>query len=279
MGRIQSSTGLATGIDIQGTVQKLMQIESLPRDAIAARQKDLQAQQAAVTDLTALTVSVQLALQRLKKPDLFSGTVVTSSNPNVLTATTTSSVTPGQYQFVPARIAQSNHALSSGVAASDQELGGGAFSFRFGGQIDTAANLGDLNGGAGVARGQIKVTDRSGQSATVDLRFAQTIADVVSAINTAAGINVSARTDGDHLVLEDRSGGTGSLRVQEVSGGTTAADLGVITLVTPPAANTTMYQSKPMPSANPAQTKKPLSAFRQFSISYSSATTNFPVWP
>src|SRR6185436_8895060 len=131
MGRIQSSTGLATGIDIQGTVQKLMQIESLPRDALTARQKDLQAQQAAVTDLTALAISVQLSIQRLTKTELFGGTKVTSSDPNVLTATTTSSATPGQYQFVPARLAQANHALSSGVAANDADLGGGEFTFRF----------------------------------------------------------------------------------------------------------------------------------------------------
>src|SRR3954454_12635606 len=156
MGRIQASTGLVTGIDIQGTVDKLMQIESAPRDALTARQKDLQAQQTAVTDLTALGVGVQLAIERLKKPALFAATTVTSSDPNVLTAKSSTGLTPGQYQFVPARIAQANHALSIGVAASDQALGGGSFSFRFGGQVDTAANLGDLNGGAGVARGQIK---------------------------------------------------------------------------------------------------------------------------
>src|SRR4051794_26043063 len=104
MGRIQSSTGLATGIDIQGTVDKLMQIESQPRDALKARQKDVQAQQTAVTDLTALGVGLQLAIERLKKPDVFNATTVTSSNPNVLTGATSSAVAPGQYQFVPARI-------------------------------------------------------------------------------------------------------------------------------------------------------------------------------
>jgi flagellar hook-associated protein 2 len=230
MGRIQSSTGLVTGIDIQGTVDKLMQIEAAPRDALTARQTDLKTQQTAVTDLTALGVGVQLAIERLKKPDLFAATNVTSSNPDVLTAKSSSGLTPGQYQFVPARIAQADHALSSGVAATDQALGGGTFTFRFGGQIDTAVNLGDLNGGAGVARGQIKITDRSGATATVDLRFAQTIDDVIQAINSTAGISVSARADGDHLVLDDHSGGAGNLRVQDISGGTTAADLGLSTI-------------------------------------------------
>src|SRR5436190_3180071 len=226
MGRIQTSTGLVTGFDIQGTVQKLMQIEAQPRDALTARQKDLQTQQAAIADLTALTLGVQLAVRRLKQADLFGATTVTSSNPNVLTATTTKTVAAGQYQFVPARIAQSNHALSSGVASGDQPLGSGTFSFRFGGQINTAAGLSDLNNGAGVARGQIKITDRSGAVANVDLRYAQNIDDVVAAINSTDGINVRATTDGDHLVLHDQSGGSGTLCVQEVGGGTTAAGLG-----------------------------------------------------
>src|SRR6476660_6049663 len=129
MGRIQTSTGLVTGIDIQGTVDKLMQIENQPRDALVARQKDLQSQQTAVTDLTALTVGLQLAIQRLKKPDAFSATTVTSSNPSVLTASTSTCAAAGQYQFVPARIAQANHALSTGVGASDQALGGGTCTF------------------------------------------------------------------------------------------------------------------------------------------------------
>src|SRR5438477_8571671 len=227
MGRIQSSVGLVTGIPIQDTVDKLIAIEAQPRDAITARQKVLQAEQAAVTQLTALTLGVQLAVKRLEKPELFAGIQTASSNPSVLTASATSSAAPGQYQFVPARLAQSNHALSSGVAASDEALGGGSFSFRFGGQVDTGINLGDLNGGAGVARGQIKITDRSGASATIDLRYVQTIDDVLGAINGADGIDVKAEAVGDQLVLHDNSGGAGNLHVQEVSGGSTAADLGL----------------------------------------------------
>src|SRR4051812_29298845 len=230
MGRIQSSVGLVTGIPIQDTVDKLMAIQAQPRDTLTARQKDLQAQQAAVTQLTALTLGVQIVAKRLAKSDLFAGLQTTSSNTAVLTATASSPAAPGQYQFVPARLAQSNLALSSGVAASDQALGGGSFSFRFGGQIDTALSLDDLNGGAGVARGQIRITDRSGESSVVDLRYVQTVDDVLAAINSADGIAVKAEAVGDHLVLHDHSGGNGNLRVQEVSGGTTAAGLGLSTI-------------------------------------------------
>jgi flagellar hook-associated protein 2 len=227
MGRISSSVGLVTGFPIQDTVNQLIAIEAAPRDALTARQKDLQSQQAAVTQLTALTLGVQIAAKRLEKSDLFAGRQTTSSNQDLLTATASSSAAPGQYQFVPARLAQSNQVLSSGVASSGQALGGGTFSFRFGGDIDTSLQLGDLNGGSGVARGQIRITDRSGASAVVDLRYVQTIDDVVNAINGTDGIEIKAQAVGDHLVLHDSSGGGGNLRVQEVGGGTTAAGLGL----------------------------------------------------
>jgi flagellar hook-associated protein 2 len=227
MGRIQASTGIATGIDIQDTVQKLMQIESIPHDNLVARQKTLTTQQAAVTDLTAMGVGVQLAVQRLKNTSLFDSTTINSSNPNVLTASTSSTVAAGQYQFIPARLAQASNVISSGLASSDGLLGAGSLTFRLGGQVDTPLLLSELNGGAGVARGQIKITDRSGSAGVIDLRFAQTIDDVVDAINNSGSASVSAAVDGDHLVLTDRSGGSGNLRVQEVGNGTIAADLGL----------------------------------------------------
>ncbi len=55
----------------------------------------------------------------------------------------------------------------------------------------------------------------------------QTVDDVVAAINASDGIEVKAEVAGDHLRLVDLSGGSGNLKVSEVSGGTTAADLGL----------------------------------------------------
>ncbi|HZN36986.1 MAG TPA: flagellar cap protein FliD N-terminal domain-containing protein, partial [Pirellulaceae bacterium] len=227
MAGIQSSTGIITGIPIQDTVDKLIALQAQPRDRLLARQKVLQAEQAAIGDLMALTLGVQLAVRRLKNLDLFSARNATSSNPALLTATASSEAIPGQYQFVPLRPAQSHHALSSGLAAPDAALGGGTFTVRYGGQVDRGISLADLNSGAGVSRGKIKITDRSGAWAIIDLRYAQTIDDVLAAINASDEIAVRATAAGDHLVLSDSSGGTGNLRVQEVGDGTTAADLGL----------------------------------------------------
>jgi flagellar hook-associated protein 2 len=227
MGRIQSSVGLVTGLDIEGTVTKLMALAAQPRDTLALRQKAIQAQQAAVIDLTSLVLGVQFAIARFKKTDLFDQKAVTSSNENLLTATASAKVPNGSYQFVPHRVAQTHQVLSSGIAARDQPLGAGSLTFRYGGHVDKGVSLDDLNAGAGVNRGKIKITDRTGASAVIDLRGAQTIDDVLAAINGSDDIDVEAFAVGDRLQLVDSSGGALNLRVQEVSGGTTAADLGL----------------------------------------------------
>jgi flagellar hook-associated protein 2 len=227
MGRIQSSVGLLTGIPIQETVEKLMALEARPRETLAARNKVLGAEQAAITDLTALVLGVQFAIRRLSSATLFSEKTAVSSNSALLAATAATTATPGDYTFAPARLAQTHSVLSSGVASLDEALGGGELSIRLGGQVNTGVSLADLNGGAGVTRGKIRISDRSGESQVIDLRFVQTVDDVLAAINAADEIQVNAATAGDRLVLRDLSGGSENLIVQEVAGGQTAADLGL----------------------------------------------------
>ena len=227
MGRISSDVGLITGIPIAETVDKLIALQAKPRDRMTNQLAALKAQQTAVFDLTALVVSLQLSIRKLTVADPFTARTVTSSNSALLTGTASSDAVPGAYQFVPVRQAGTQHLLSSGFAARDQSLGGGWLTIRSGGYVDRALELADLNGGAGVSRGKIRITDRSGAAAVVDLTFARNIQDVVRAINTADGTSVAAVAQGDRLRLIDSSGGTGSLRVSEVNGGTTAADLGL----------------------------------------------------
>lgn len=89
--------------------------------------------------------------------------------------------------------------------------------------------LSSLNGGSGVAGGSISITDRSGNTSTIDLTGAESLNDIIDAINNDATLNVTARVadNGTSLVLSDTTG-TGSLVVQDVDS-TTAADLGIET--------------------------------------------------
>lgn len=94
-----------------------------------------------------------------------------------------------------------------------------------------SVKLQDLNDGFGTDIGKIKITDKSGKSAEIDLSSAQTVQDVITLINAASGIQVEASIDakGRGLVIKDLSGTSLSqLKVEEVDGGTVAKDLGIL---------------------------------------------------
>ncbi len=98
--------------------------------------------------------------------------------------------------------------------------------------ISTLASkdLTSLNSGNGIAKGSIKITDRSGNTATIDLSSAETLQDVLNTINYNTGINVTASINraGTGIVIQDNSSGGGALSVSEVDGGTTASGLGIL---------------------------------------------------
>jgi flagellar hook-associated protein 2 len=228
MTRIQSSTGLITGIPIQDTVDKLITVASQPKVNLTNRTQDLQNEKLAVQQLSSLLVAFQFESKQLGSEDLFKAQQVTSSNTAALTAASSTTGTPaaGNYLFTPVQTASAQQLLSQSFGTGDA-IGAGSFAFGVGGFVDKGIGLDQLNGGDGVPRGNFRITDRSGQTAVIDLSYARTVDDVLDAINGNTSINVTAVTDGDKLTLIDNTGGSGNLKVQEVAGGKTASGLGL----------------------------------------------------
>lgn len=228
MGKIQSNIGLISGIDIQSTVDKLLAVSAQPRDRLQTRIKGFQSQQAAINELTALTIGIQLQSDRLGKASNLSTTTPSSSKPDIISVATTGTPVPGNYSVQTLQTAQTATAASSPFTSSTDTLQSGDFVVRSGGFVDSSASVDDLRGGAGIARGKIRITDRSGTSREIDLRFAASTEDVLKAINTSSGLRVSAKTSGDRIVLSDLTGqSVSNLVVEEVGDGRTAADLGL----------------------------------------------------
>ena len=228
MGTIQSSIGLITVIPIQDTVDQLMAISARPRDLLISRANANVSEQIGVTELTAKVLGVQFAADNLGKVEVFDQKKVSSSNNAALSATITGEPALGVHQFTPIRTAQTHQLISGGVSSLDDPLGGGSFSLRFGGFVDEGIDLDQLNGGSGVQRGKIRITDRSGISAIVDLRNVQTVDDVIATINQVDEINVKAVASGDSFKIIDNTGqSSANLRIQEIGTGSTAADLGL----------------------------------------------------
>jgi flagellar hook-associated protein 2 len=226
MGTIQTSIGLMSGIPIVDTVDKLIAVARRPRDLLAAQNKTFQQQQTAITELAALVATVQFAARNLGKSELFGRRTAESAQPQVIDVAVTGSPPLGTVSARPLRLASNHQLISSGIAAANTPLGGGAITWRFGPHLSSPVTLSVLNGGAGFIPGQIRITDRSGSSVVIDLSAAQTIGDVLELINTNPLIRVQASSEGDRIRLTDLSGGTGRLVVQEVTPGT-AASLGL----------------------------------------------------
>lgn len=228
MGRIQASTGLVSGIDYTSIVQQLIEIESKPMKNLSDRNDKLIEQQTALTDLTSQLLTTSYMLRNLAKASVYSRRDLHSSNDSVVKVTQNGTPVEGTYSVTSVRMAQAFQAITSGVASKTNALGKtGTISIGTNAR-DLVSNvkLSDLNGGEGFQRGYIRITDKSGQKATIDLRYAETMDDVIKAINDNTDIDVYASIDGYCLTMTDESGGTGTLSVRDVSGGSTAKSLG-----------------------------------------------------
>lgn len=229
MSQIQSSIGLITGIPIQETVNQLMAVAGRPRDTLQARTDQLTSERTAVDQVASLLLGFRFSASKLQSQSIFSAAKAVSSDDSLLTVVAKNDPPPraGSYSFTPLQTASAHQVVSSSITDVSSQLASGTIRLGVGGHVDSGIKLNQLNSGSGVSAGSIRINDRSGAFAEVDLRTATTIDDVVAAINSTGAIDVTAAADGDAIRLTDNSGGTGNLRVREVGLGTTAADLGL----------------------------------------------------
>jgi flagellin-like hook-associated protein FlgL len=97
--------------------------------------------------------------------------------------------------------------------------------------IDRNTPLEGLREGEGISAGAVQITDRGGNTATVDLSTALTVGDVIDRLSGAAGVNVTAaiNTAGTGItVTDDNAVALRNLTIAEVGTGTTASDLGLL---------------------------------------------------
>lgn len=231
MSQITSSVGLISGINTEDIISQLIALEQRPIRSIERRNATLQSQQTAYQDLNAKLLGLRSSADSFATDRTFQATTASSSNESVLTATSNNTAIPGNYSFRVAQLVSGQQTVTNGFAdRNSTPVGAGTLTFDRGeARLERRTELAQLNGGQGIQRGEIRITDRSGASTLVDLSAAITVDDVIEKINDASGVNVIASAQGDRFVLEDVSGSTaGDLIVAEVGGSTTASDLGLL---------------------------------------------------
>ncbi|QQE11375.1 flagellar filament capping protein FliD [Planctomycetota bacterium] len=230
MGQITTSVGLVSGIDTGAITDQLIEIDSQPKYKLEQKNATLTTKITAYQTVNAQMLAVKGAADDLALPTTFNATLANTSNESVITATTSKTAVPGNYSFVVKELVSSQQTVTKGFNDDDTALGlDTTFSYESAdARIDSTTPLSVLNGGEGVERGIIRITDQTGNATFVDLSAAVTIDDVVEEINNTLEVNVTASISGDGLVITDTSGGTThDLKIEDVGSKQTATSLGL----------------------------------------------------
>ena len=231
MGTITSSVGLISGINTGAIITAMLNEDSGPVSLLQSRVTSDGNLNTTYQALASQLSTLQTTAQSLEQASTYQAASANSSNPSILTATAANGAAVGSYSLQVAQLVTTQQLISTGFTDPDSApVGAGTITIEEGGGgLSTKSTLADLNGGAGVGRGQFRITDRSGASAVIDTTSAVTLDDVVNDINTSTDISVRASIQNNHLVLTDTSGKTTSnLIVQDLGTGTSAANLGIV---------------------------------------------------
>ncbi len=229
MGTITSNVGLISGINTGAIIDALISMDSAPNQLLQTQITSAQNQEKAYQTLETQLSGMQQIGQSLALPQTFQNATTNSSNPNVLTATAAVGAAVGSYQFQVAQLVSTQQSISSGFSdTSSAPVGAGTITLEEGGgEAYSQTALSQLNGGAGVSPGQFRITDASGNSTVIDTSNNVTLDDVINQINNAVGVSVHAAVTDRGLAITDQSGGSGTLTIQDLSGGTAAQSLGI----------------------------------------------------
>jgi flagellar hook-associated protein 2 len=105
-------SGLASGLDTEEIIRKLMEIERAQVKRLEARKADLQADKNAWKDIGTRLNNLLGALTPLKLQSTFTGMTATSSKPEALSATATADASPGTYRIWIKQLAQAHKVAS-----------------------------------------------------------------------------------------------------------------------------------------------------------------------
>lgn len=224
--------GLSSGLNYTDIIKQLLSIESRPVTTLQNRIAKETDKKTALLQVSAGLLAFKGASDLLTKPSFFNRTTATSTNENVLLASGDQIAATGSFTFVVNRLAQSHQLVSNGFTdASTTAVASSAGKIRIEigkGYLDNFTPLTQLNGGSGVDRGSIRVTDSSGDVSIINLEGALTVQDVLNAFNENTQINVRASVASDRVVLEDLAGGTPSnFKIENYGADTAASDLGI----------------------------------------------------
>jgi flagellar hook-associated protein 2 len=174
-------TGLATTLETESIIEKLMEVEEMPKTRLEVKEGEVKARETSLQAILTKMQELQTALQNLSSPTLWEEVQSVASSSTAVTAELTGGAGAGGYQVEVsqlARAAQKTYAFTESEAASTLTIGG----------------------------------------QTIELAAGATLADAVQAINSNHETGVAAVAVGGNLVLSSRTTGAETTITAEGSG-------------------------------------------------------------
>ncbi len=115
--------GLASGIDTEAIIQKLIELQSRPLQRLMVRKSELSARMSAFDQFRGLVNNLQTAAGALSVKNAFNLIRATSSDTQVATVTASTDALPGTYELRVSKLAQAHKIISGAHASATAELG------------------------------------------------------------------------------------------------------------------------------------------------------------
>ncbi|MBI5781109.1 MAG: flagellar filament capping protein FliD [Rhodocyclales bacterium] len=178
-----TSSGIGSGLDVNGIIDQLMAVERKPIDALEQRKSTVQTQISAFGQVKSALSTLQSAVKRLDDPSVRYATTANVGAGAGFTASASAGASTGTYDIGVEQLAQAQRVATSATQTFDPS-GGGTLTITIG-----------------------------SQSATLTLGANSTLADLRNAINDQAGSLVSASIvdngTAQQLVITGRQTGAG----------------------------------------------------------------------
>lgn len=204
-----SSTGVGSGLDVNGIVSKLLQADAVPQEAVKKQQAAVKSKISGYGQLNSALAALQTAAKNIATASKFNQQTLTSADPSVFTATSTNSASISSYSIAVSQLAQSQKLASNGYTNTTDVVGTGTLTLSF--------------------PGNAKKTD---VAITIDSSN-NTLAGIRDAVNlSGASVTASIVNDGTTNRLVFTSKDTGTINAMKIS---VAGDVGLSALSYDPA--------------------------------------------
>ena len=206
-----SSPGIGSGLDINGIITKLMDVERRSLIRFESKEASFQTKLTGYGSIKGSLASLQSVVKALSSPDKFLGKTAKVDDETVFTASAASAAATGNYSVSVTTLAKA-HKVASDVSSSTSVIGTGTLTFQF-----------------GTFDGSSFTVNSNKPSKTVTISSAnQTLSGIRDAVNAANfGVSASIVNDGsgDRLVFSSKeTGAANSLKITVSDGDGTHTD-------------------------------------------------------